>query len=259
MRIDPQNSSPLIRKPWRQTWAISDHVATAHRLARISQAGLVGADQGPRGETLRVQGSSKRGARQVETDQFRVEGIPPLARIAQSCAPYRYRAKLARASLDHLVGRLPYRRDPPTIAPYLRRKIITQAAEAQHSIDIQIRESLTPFCVRETLPQRGRLDAADRCACQSRRKPSLTEVSLFEGKNSFWSRPRPETGKGPVVPITQASARNETSSARGGHCFRGPGVIVLNTSQSSRRAQMLRCEFALANTALQKWSAPGWP
>ena len=114
----------------------------------------------------------ERGRRQVRLTNFGEEFA--FAACVPSCSPWRKLGELARASTDHLVGRLRIG-IIPTIAPYLLPAIIGNLTRMNDRIDIQVRETMTPRLVEEL--SEGRLDAAIVALPVS--EPSLTEIALF--------------------------------------------------------------------------------
>jgi len=177
-------------------------------------------------ETLGT-GLFERGARQVRLTNFGEEFAMRARTILRSVDEL---GELARASRDHLVGRLRIG-VIPTIAPYLLPQIITKLTEANNSIDIQIRESLTPILVRELAD--GRLDAAIVALPVS--EPSLTEVSLFEEK---FVLVRPVGDEGKPVPNHEDLREMKLLLLEEGHCFRDQALSFCNI-QSSRPREML--------------------
>lgn len=169
----------------------------------------------------------ERGARQVRLTNFGEEFSTRVGGILRSVDEL---GELARASRDHLVGRLRIG-VIPTIAPYLLPEIITDLTAANSSIDIQIRESLTPILVHELLD--GRLDAAIVALPVS--EPSLTEVSLFD-ENFVLVRPVGDEGK--PVPDHEDLREMKLLLLEEGHCFRDQALSFCNI-QSSRPREML--------------------
>jgi LysR family transcriptional regulator, hydrogen peroxide-inducible genes activator len=169
----------------------------------------------------------ERGARQVRLTNFGVEFATRARGILRSVDEL---GELARASRDHLVGRLRIG-VIPTIAPYLLPDIITKLTMANSSIEIQIRESLTPILVRELAD--GRLDAAIVALPVS--EPSLTEVSLFEEK---FVLVRPVGDAGKPVPGHEDLREMKLLLLEEGHCFRDQALSFCNI-QSSRPREML--------------------
>src|SRR5690606_21006025 len=139
-------------------------------------------------------------------------------------------AELARASQDHLVGRLRIG-VIPTIAPYLLPDIITNLTALNNSIDIQIRESLTPVLVRELLD--GRLDAAFVALPVS--EPGRNEIALF---NENFVLVRPIRDEHKPVPNHEALREMKLLLLEEGHCFRDQALSFCNI-QSARPREML--------------------
>ena len=169
----------------------------------------------------------ERGARQIRLTNFGEEFSTRVRGILRSVDEL---GELAMASREHLVGRLRIG-VIPTIAPYLLPEIITDLTAANSSIDIQIRESLTPILVRELAD--GRLDAAIVALPVS--EPSLTEVSLFE-ENFVLVRPVADEGK--PVPGHEDLREMKLLLLEEGHCFRDQALSFCNI-QSSRPREML--------------------
>lgn len=169
----------------------------------------------------------ERSARQVRLTNFGEEFADRVRGILRSVDEL---GELARASRDHLVGRLRIG-VIPTIAPYLLPEIITDLTASNSNIDIQIRESLTPILVRELAD--GRLDAAIVALPVS--EPSLTEVSLFE-ENFVLVRPVADEGK--PVPGHEDLREMKLLLLEEGHCFRDQALSFCNI-QSSRPREML--------------------
>ena len=169
----------------------------------------------------------ERGARQIRLTNFGEEFATRVRGILRSVDEL---GELAMASRDHLVGRLRIG-VIPTIAPYLLPEIITDLTAANSSIDIQIRESLTPILVRELAD--GRLDAAIVALPVS--EPSLTEVSLFE-ENFVLVRPVADEDK--PVPGHEDLREMKLLLLEEGHCFRDQALSFCNI-QSSRPREML--------------------
>lgn len=169
----------------------------------------------------------ERSARQVRLTNFGEEFAVRVRSILRSVEEL---SELARASRDHLVGRLRIG-VIPTIAPYLLPHIISNLTLLNNNIDIQIRESLTPILVREL--SEGRLDAAIVALPVS--EPSLTEVSLFE-ENFVLVRPIKDEGK--PVPNHEALREMKLLLLEEGHCFRDQALSFCSI-QSSRPREML--------------------
>jgi len=169
----------------------------------------------------------ERGARQVRLTNFGEEFAIRVRTILRSVDEL---GELARASRDHLVGRLRIG-VIPTIAPYLLPDIITNLTSANSNIEIQIRESLTPILVRELAD--GLLDAAIVALPVS--EPSLTEVALFEEK---FVLVRPVGDENKPVPDHEDLREMKLLLLEEGHCFRDQALSFCNI-QSSRPREML--------------------
>ena len=169
----------------------------------------------------------ERGQRLVRLTIFGEEFASRVRGILQSVDEL---AELARASKHHLVGRLRIG-IIPTIAPYLLPAIIENLTRMNDSIDLQVRETLTPKLVEELAE--GRLDAAIVALPVS--EPSLTEVALFE-ENFVLIRPRADSGK--PVPDHEDLREMKLLLLEEGHCFRDQALSFCNI-QSSRPREML--------------------
>jgi len=169
----------------------------------------------------------ERGPRQVRLTNFGEEFATRARGILRSVDEL---GELARASRDHLVGRLRIG-VIPTIAPYLLPDIITNLTATNSNIEIQIRESLTPILVRELAD--GLLDAAIVALPVS--EPSLTEVALFEEK---FVLVRPVGDEDKPVPDHEDLREMKLLLLEEGHCFRDQALSFCNI-QSSRPRELL--------------------
>jgi LysR family transcriptional regulator, hydrogen peroxide-inducible genes activator len=177
-------------------------------------------------ETLGT-GLFERGARHVRLTNFGEEFAVRVRGILRSVDEL---GELARASRDHLAGRLRIG-VIPTIAPYLLPDIITRLTASNSNIEIQIRESLTPILVRELAD--GLLDAAIVALPVS--ESSLTEVALFEEK---FVLVRPIGDEAKPVPDHEDLREMKLLLLEEGHCFRDQALSFCNI-QSSRPREML--------------------
>ncbi|WP_339756389.1 hydrogen peroxide-inducible genes activator [uncultured Hoeflea sp.] len=177
-------------------------------------------------ETLGT-GLFERGARHVRLTNFGEEFAVRVRGILRSVDEL---GELARASRDHLAGRLRIG-VIPTIAPYLLPDIITNLTASNSNIEIQIRESLTPILVRELAD--GLLDAAVVALPVS--EPSLTEIALFEEK---FVLVRPVGDEDKPVPGHEDLREMKLLLLEEGHCFRDQALSFCNI-QSSRPREML--------------------
>jgi len=121
-------------------------------------------------------------------------------------------ADLARLAQDRLSGRLRIG-VIPTIAPYLLPAFIAQLRAAHPSVDIHIRETLTPRLIEEL--SQGRIDAAIVALPVS--EPSFEEVAIFE---EDFVLVRPQADARSPVPDAQHLAKMKLLLLEEGHCFR---------------------------------------
>ena len=119
---------------------------------------------------------------------------------------------LARASGDLLDGRLRIG-VIPTIAPYLLPTIIGRLTHLNASLDIHVRETVTPKLLQELIE--GRIDTAIVALPVS--EPSLTEVALFV-EDFVLVRPAADAAK--PVPNRQMLREMRLLLLEEGHCFR---------------------------------------
>ncbi len=127
---------------------------------------------------------------------------------------------LTRASMDRLVGRLRIG-VIPTVAPYLLPGLIRRLTQDHDSLDIHVRETVTPRLIEELVE--GRLDTAILALPVS--EPSLTEVPLFE--ESFLLV-RPEADAGKPVPSADTLHKMRLLLLEEGHCFRDQALSFCN-------------------------------
>lgn len=120
--------------------------------------------------------------------------------------------ELARASRNQMVGKLRLG-VIPTIAPYLLPRIISGLSQAHPSLDLHVRETLTPKLLQEL--SEGRIDTAIVALPVS--EPSFTETALFE-ESFVMIRPRADEAR----PVPDASMLREMRLLllEEGHCFR---------------------------------------
>lgn len=134
---------------------------------------------------------------------------------------------LARASRDHLVGKLRIG-IIPTIAPYLLPRFISNLAKSHIGLEIQIRETLTQKLVQELID--GALDTAIVALPVS--EPSLTEVDLFE-EDFLLVRPKGDAQK--PVPDKEALQEMRLLLLEEGHCFRDQALSFCNIQSTLSR------------------------
>ena len=119
---------------------------------------------------------------------------------------------LARASQSQMVGKLRLG-VIPTIAPYLLPRIISGLSQAHPSLDLHVRETLTPKLLQEL--SEGRIDTAIVALPVS--EPSFAEIALFD-ENFVLIRPKKDARK----PVPDAAMLREMRLLllEEGHCFR---------------------------------------
>ena len=151
----------------------------------------------------------ERSARQVQLTNFGKVFVPRARDILRSVDAL---GDVARASQDRLVG--PLRIGIiPTIAPYLLPTIISNLTDAHGSLDIHVRETLTPKLIQELAD--GRLDTAIVALPVS--EPSLTEIALFTEE---FVLVRPGEDEGKPVPDRETLREMRLLLLEEGHCFR---------------------------------------
>ncbi len=159
----------------------------------------------------------ERSARQVRLTGFGEEFRSRVHGILRSVDEL---GDLARASRDRFVGRLRIG-VIPTIAPYLLPAIIGNLTQIDPSLDIRVRETVTPKLLQELAE--GRLDTAIVALPVS--EPSLTEVELFK-ENFVLVRPSEDEGK--PVPNREMLREMRLLLLEEGHCFRDQALSFCN-------------------------------
>ncbi|MBZ9676122.1 hydrogen peroxide-inducible genes activator [Mesorhizobium sp. ES1-1] len=159
----------------------------------------------------------ERGPRQVRLTNFGEAFAPRVRDILRSVDEL---TDLARASRDHLVGRLRIG-VIPTIAPYLLPAIIGNLARIHDGLDIHVRETQTQKLIQELAD--GRLDAAIVALPVS--EPSLTEIMLFT-EDFVLVRPGEDEGK--PVPNREMLREMRLLLLEEGHCFRDQALSFCN-------------------------------
>lgn len=137
---------------------------------------------------------------------------------------------LARASRNEFAGRLRIG-VIPTIAPYLLPRIVASLTKLHPSLDIRVRESITPTLIRDL--SEGRLDAAIVALPVS--EPSFEEVALF---TESFVLVRPEADRGKPVPPPETLARMKLLLLEEGHCFREQALSFCGTGNARPRELM---------------------
>lgn len=159
----------------------------------------------------------ERSARQVRLTGFGEEFRSRVRGILRSVDELE---SLARASRDRLVGRLRIG-VIPTIAPYLLPAIIGDLMRLDPSLDIRVRETVTPKLIQELAE--GRLDTAIVALPVS--EPSLTEVALFR---ETFVLVRPGEDEGKPVPSREMLREMRLLLLEEGHCFRDQALSFCN-------------------------------
>lgn len=165
-----------------------------------------------------------RGARQVRLTNF---GEEFALRVRDILRAVEELGDLARASHDHLVGRLRIG-VIPTIAPYLLPTIIGNLTRRYPGLDLHVRETVTPKLLHELAE--GRLDTAIVALPVS--EPSLTEVALF-AEEFVLVRPAEDAGK--PVPNAEGLRALRLLLLEEGHCFRDQALSFCNINYALPR------------------------
>ncbi|WP_108837247.1 hydrogen peroxide-inducible genes activator [Tateyamaria sp. Alg231-49] len=116
----------------------------------------------------------------------------------------------------------------PTIAPYLLPRFISNVTQAYPTIDLHVRETVTPRLITELLD--GRLDAA--IVALPTDEPALAEMSLFT-EEMVLVRPEKDSGA-PLVP-PNALDEMRLLLLEEGHCFRDQALSFCNISPARPR------------------------
>ncbi|MFA6154646.1 LysR substrate-binding domain-containing protein [Mesorhizobium sp.] len=169
----------------------------------------------------------ERGPRQVRLTNFGEAFAPRVRDILRTVDEL---TDLARASRDHLVGRLRIG-VIPTIAPYLLPAIIGNLSRMHDGLDIHVRETQTQKLIQELAD--GRLDAAIVALPVS--EPSLTEIVLFT-EDFVLVRPGEDEGK--PVPNREMLREMRLLLLEEGHCFRDQALSFCNM-HSARPRELL--------------------
>lgn len=151
----------------------------------------------------------ERGARHVQLTGL---GMDVAAQIRRILGAVDKLEDLARAAHDQLSGRLRLG-VIPTIAPYLLPRIIGDLSAQYPSLDVHVRETLTPRLLQELAE--GRIDTAIVALPVS--EPAFTEVALFE--ESF-VLVRPVADSDAPVPSAEMLREMRLLLLEEGHCFR---------------------------------------
>ena len=166
----------------------------------------------------------ERGPRQVRLTNFGEDFAVRVGDILRSVGEL---GDLARAAQGGLVGRLRIG-VIPTVAPYLLPTIIGNLIQMNPSLDIHVRETITPNLIREL--EAGRLDTALVALPIS--EPALTEVALF--KEDF-VLVRPPEDRDKPVPSREMLREMRLLLLEEGHCFRDQALSFCNMHSADPR------------------------
>ena len=166
----------------------------------------------------------ERGARQVSLTGFGAELALRIRGILRAVDELE---DLARASQDRLTGRLRIG-VIPTIAPYLLPTIIGNLTRLNASLDIHVRETVTPKLLADLAE--GRLDTAIVALPVS--EPSLTEVALFS-EDFVLIRPAEDADK--PVPSRETLREMRLLLLEEGHCFRDQALSFCEMTEAQPR------------------------
>jgi LysR family hydrogen peroxide-inducible transcriptional activator len=166
----------------------------------------------------------ERSARSVRLTSFGESFAKRTRAILQSVDELR---DLARASREAFSGRLRLG-VIPTIAPYLLPTLLRDLAKAHPSLDIHVRETLTPRLVEELSD--GRLDAA--VVALPIKMPMFTEVPLFSEQ---FFLVRHEADADHPVPTVEDLHKERLLMLEEGHCFRDQAMAFCNLQSPTPR------------------------
>ncbi|MEO1695606.1 MAG: LysR substrate-binding domain-containing protein, partial [Pseudomonadota bacterium] len=180
---------------------------------------------------------------------------------------------LARASHDHLVGRLRLG-IIPTVGPYLLPATLARLTETHPSLDTLVRETTTERLIEEL--REGKLDAAILALPVS--EPSLEEIALFEEP---FVLVRPAADRDAPLPDATSLGKMRLLLLEEGHCFRAQALSfcsqptarphdLLDASSLATLVQMVAAGFGVtllpemavatearsADVAISRFAAP---
>ena len=201
--------------------ARTGHFGRAAELSAVSQPAL--SMQIKELETALGAGLFERSARGVQLTSF---GEAVRGRVQSILRSVDELGDLARTTGDALHG--PFKLGViPTIAPYILPAVIRELTLAYPSLDLQVRETLTPTLIGEL--QEGRLDAAILALPVS--EPWLTEVALFD---EAFVLVRPEADRDKPVPDNDDLRTMRLLLLEEGHCFRDQALSFCNMTALPR-------------------------
>ncbi|MGJ8611456.1 MAG: LysR substrate-binding domain-containing protein, partial [Octadecabacter sp.] len=166
----------------------------------------------------------ERAARQVRLTRFGEDFAPRVRDILRAMDEVE---DLARVATNSLSGRLRIG-VIPTIAPYLLPSLIGQLTLAHPTLDIHIRETLTPRLIDEL--SQGRIDAAIVALPVS--EPAFEEVAIFD---EDFVLIRPDTDADRPVPDAKDLAKMKLLLLEEGHCFRDQALAFCSMRSALQR------------------------
>ena len=216
------NNLTLKQLRYFEALASQQHFGRAAEVSAISQPAL--SMQIKELETTLGVALIERGGRQVRLTRFGEEMLERAKSILRSVDELE---DLARAARSDLSGRLRLG-VIPTIAPYLLPSLIGRLTETNPSLDLHIRETVTPKLLQEL--NEGRLDTAIVALPVS--EPALTEVPLF---SEHFVLVRPAADAGLPVPDRERLKELRLLLLEEGHCFRDQALSFCNLSAAPPR------------------------
>jgi LysR family transcriptional regulator, hydrogen peroxide-inducible genes activator len=166
----------------------------------------------------------ERGARRVRLTGFG-EGFA--SRVRDILRSVDELGDLARASAGRLTGRLRVG-VIPTVAPYLLPAIIGNLAREHPSLDVRVRETVTPKLIGEMME--GRLDTA--IVALPIGEPAFAETELFT-ESFVLVRPGADAGK--PAPSRESLREMRLLLLEEGHCFRDQALSFCAMQPGSPR------------------------
>lgn len=167
----------------------------------------------------------ERAARQVRLTRFGEEFAPRVRDILRAVDEVEDVARAA--ATNSLSGRLRLG-VIPTIAPYLLPSLIGRLTVAHPTLDIHVRETLTPRLIDEL--SQGRIDAAIVALPVS--EPAFEEVAIFD-EDFVLIRPDADTDS--PVPDAKDLARMKLLLLEEGHCFRDQALAFCSMRSALQR------------------------
>ena len=167
----------------------------------------------------------ERAARQVRLTRFGEEFAPRVRDILRAVDEVEDVARAA--ATNSLSGRLRLG-VIPTIAPYLLPSLIGRLTVAHPTLDIHVRETLTPRLIDEL--SQGRIDAAIVALPVS--EPAFEEVAIFD---EDFVLIRPDADADNPVPDAKDLARMKLLLLEEGHCFRDQALAFCSMRSALQR------------------------